>query len=553
MRRIIICAGLLWSAAAFAQNLNPTVEVTNTYAREASGIEKPSQLLAIPDSLTRFNLDFDYAVNEMPYQGAYEFTPYLVEPRPSARLSAEKKLYLRLGAGYTLHPELAVVWTPVKTQKFRLNFFGDHYSYIGDYHNIILSTQGVFEPGGVARKGMELRSRVGADALLNWRSGIFRADVQYNNISASSDILLPAPGSPGASEGNWMHHIFRASTRVQNVPGTTKVDYEVGTQAALISAAAGLQEIHTVTDASLRAQIFRQSIKMGIQAETVTQPDGTAASFHVALPSYVYNGKRFSLKAGVKAAFLLRSDAAFVPSREGHLFPDVQASVALAKDYLTLYMAVTGGNELMSYDSYLQKDSFIDGATWYTDVKVQRVLASLGLRGNIGRRFHFDVKGGYSWIDNMWLWAYNPGSYQPAVSYASPIHSFFAVVDAGWKNQFLSASGYLKYVYTFDNEKTATAGVVPFIPASFSGHAQVFYNWGTRIEAGVTLEGRSYMDSRLGRLPGYLDLGLQGSMRMTSRMGVWLKLGNLLNQPVQRVPFYAEKGVYFTAGIVFNL
>ena len=97
MRRIVILAGLLWSAAAFAQNLNPTVEVTNIYAREASGIEKPSQLLSIPDSLTRFNLDFDYAVNETPYQGAYEFTPYLVEPRPSARLSAEKKLFLRLG------------------------------------------------------------------------------------------------------------------------------------------------------------------------------------------------------------------------------------------------------------------------------------------------------------------------------------------------------------------------------------------------------------------------------------------------------------------------
>ena len=542
MRRIIICAGLLWCAAAFAQNLNPTVEVTNVYAREASGIEKPSQLLSIPDSLTRFNLDFDYAVNETPYQGAYEFTPYLVQPRPSARPSAEKTLYLRLGAGYTLHPELAVVWTPVKTGKFRLNLFADHYSHIGDYHNIVLSTQGVFEPDGTTRKGMELRSRAGADALLNWRSGIFRADVQYNNVSASS-----------GNEGSWAHHILRASSRVQNVPGTTRVDYEVGTQAALIWAPVGLQEIHTLTDASLRAQVFRQNFKLGFQAETVTQPDGTVGSFQFSVPGFMFSGKRFSLKAGVKAAFLLRSDNSFVPSREGYLFPDIQASVALAKEYLTLYMTVTGGNELMSYDSYLQKDSFIPGANWYTDVKVQRVLAALGLRGNIGRRFFFDVKGGYTWIDNMWLWAYNPGSYQPAVSYASPIHSLFTAVDAGWKNEFLSARGYLKYVYTFDNDKTATVGVVPFAPAAFSGNAQVFYNWGTRIEAGVTLEGRSYMSSKLGRLPGYLDLGLQGSMRLTSQMGLWLKLGNLLNQPVQRVPFYAEKGVYFTAGIIFNL
>ena len=541
MRRIVILAGLLWSAAAFAQNLNPTVEVTNIYAREASGIEKPSQLLSIPDSLTRFNLDFDYAVNETPYQGAYEFTPYLVEPRPSARLSAEKKLFLRLGAGFSLHPELAVVWTPVKTQKFRLNLFGDHYSYFGDYHNIGLSA-GEFIPDGSFRKGHEMRSRAGADMLLNWSRGVFKADVLYNNVGATD-----------VTQGDLMHHILRASSRVQNVPGTTKVDYEVGTRAAVIWAPAGEQEIHTYTDATMRARLFRQAFSMGVEAETVTQSAGTVASFHVALPSYVYASKRFSLKAGVKAAFLLRSDNGFVPTREGYLFPDVQASLVLAPEYLSMYLAVTGGNELMSYDSFLQQNSFIAGANWYTDVKIQRVKAVLGLRGNIGHRFYFDLKGGYSWIDNMWLWAFNPGTYQPAVSYAGPIHTAFGLLDIGWKNQFLDIEGHLKYVYTFDNEKTATAGLVPFIPAAFSGSGKVVYNWGNRIRAGVTAEGRSAMKSKVGDVPGYVDLGLQGSYQFSYQTGLWLKLGNLLNQPVQRIPFYAEKGLYFTAGLTYNL
>ena len=76
MREILLsAAALLGCTAAFAQNLNPTVEVTNAYVREASGIEKPSQLREVPDSVLRFNLDFDYAVNETPYRGAYEFKP----------------------------------------------------------------------------------------------------------------------------------------------------------------------------------------------------------------------------------------------------------------------------------------------------------------------------------------------------------------------------------------------------------------------------------------------------------------------------------------------
>ena len=72
MRNTIFSAiVLLAGASAWAQNLNPTVEVTNVYAREATGIEKPSQLLEMPDSVLRFNLDMDYSVNATPYRGSY--------------------------------------------------------------------------------------------------------------------------------------------------------------------------------------------------------------------------------------------------------------------------------------------------------------------------------------------------------------------------------------------------------------------------------------------------------------------------------------------------
>ena len=72
MKKIFISAVLLgMGAGVFAQNLNPTVEVTNIYAREATGIEKPSQLLEMPDSVLHFNLDMDYTVNNTPYRCPY--------------------------------------------------------------------------------------------------------------------------------------------------------------------------------------------------------------------------------------------------------------------------------------------------------------------------------------------------------------------------------------------------------------------------------------------------------------------------------------------------
>ena len=61
------------------------------------------------------------------------------------------------------------------------------------------------------------------------------------------------------------------------------------------------------------------------------------------------------------------------------------------------------------------------------------------------------------------------------------------------------------------------------------------------------------MKGPAGAVPGFVDLGLQGNFRATPAIGLWLKAGNLLNQNIERVPFFAEKGPYFTLGFSLNL
>ena len=59
----LVSAVLLMSAAvSFGQNFNPTVEVTNTYRGNSSEVHKPLLEMNVPDSLLRFDLDFDYEV-----------------------------------------------------------------------------------------------------------------------------------------------------------------------------------------------------------------------------------------------------------------------------------------------------------------------------------------------------------------------------------------------------------------------------------------------------------------------------------------------------------
>lgn len=60
IKRIYFTAAALGACAiSFGQNLNPTVEVTNTYEGDPSHIQKPLTEMMVPDSLLRFDLDFN--------------------------------------------------------------------------------------------------------------------------------------------------------------------------------------------------------------------------------------------------------------------------------------------------------------------------------------------------------------------------------------------------------------------------------------------------------------------------------------------------------------
>ena len=67
MRRyIFIASALLACAVASAQNLNPTVQVTNDYEGKLMEVNKQNVAMAIPDSLLKFDWNFNYSVFDNP-------------------------------------------------------------------------------------------------------------------------------------------------------------------------------------------------------------------------------------------------------------------------------------------------------------------------------------------------------------------------------------------------------------------------------------------------------------------------------------------------------
>ena len=111
MKRYILMAiaAVAVSYSLGAQDLDPTVVVRRAYEGKLIEVHKPQLDMQVPDSVTRFDLDFDYSVFDKPYEGAYEFNPYVLTMQPASAVQNPKNLYLRAGAGYTLYPVFDLV------------------------------------------------------------------------------------------------------------------------------------------------------------------------------------------------------------------------------------------------------------------------------------------------------------------------------------------------------------------------------------------------------------------------------------------------------------
>ena len=582
MRQHILTTALAAAvtALAYGQNLNPTVEVTNAYEGGASSIVKPAQQMAVPDSVTRFNLDFDYSVFEKPYEGAYEFRPYYVELKPAPKSSTEEKFFLRAGAGFTLHPELDLVWTPLRKDKYALDVYATHRSYFGRYHQFGSGTlvDGVtpFVKADDKMNGYLADTKVGVDGSYGWDGGVATLDLGYRHRMADNAYHYQKLGG------------FEGKARVRSLPSE---DPHFLYDAAVDYHFLGGDLSHTYAQGNVLASAFTESAfrldgtfgpVLDAERRVLVDLDMDLARYRKdftgytgllsATPKYQFQLDNWHFSLGAKFSALIYSDE-FNAFREefhksGTVFPDVYVDYHLLDDQLILQTSATGGDRFNTVSGQFFSHPFSE---CYYGHATERIRAMIGARGNIAGRFRYDLQAGYArWAHapvEAFVFRYDvpftdsshdvttPAAVRPSVVEKS-YNLFFAELDYGWKSGSVDVDGRLAWRHT--NIKGDDA----FAPAAVTGFLRPAYNWGGRLKAGLdaswsTRRKATYtnMDGDVVanyRIPGWIDLGLFAEYRFTHRLGFWAKGGNLLNQAVQRTPLVAEAGMYFTAGVVLN-
>ena len=560
MRNIFVISifSCIFAVSAAAQNLDPTVEVSREYEGKLVEVHKPAFTMAVPDSVTRFALDFDYSVFENPYKGSYEFNPYLLTLKPSVSGSGESRFYLKAGAGYQLHPTFDLVWSPKlgKQRNLNLDVYALHRSFVGNYLTIApeFSEDGTAVMTRLPKKddgthkwfGYDLMSKAGASARIDYEKLALDFGAGYYGLLQKDRAWQRGYNAVDAD--------FGISTKPETVESLTfdlDVDYRYGQDrvgaSELTENVLGLE----LLVGPLRAK--KQRLAFGLGGDFAFYSgamSATAGEIHF-VPRYVFKKNRLDISAGIKVSKLLAKDQenGMYGSKEQYVYPDVRLSYILLPKSLKVYFKADGGNRLDTYSSLIEGNHHITHQLpqLKLDYTVERVALTAGFDGRITDLFSYNIRGGYANYANMMAYglvvAQTPSFF---IDYVSS-QKAFAAMDWVFSHRDVRFDGTVMYDHYFDLSSDQV-----LTPAAFHGNAAVEYSWRDRIIAGVDCNFAT-ASKGVGVIPGYADLGVYAEYATARNLSFWLRAGNLLNMTIQRNPLYAEKGVNCTVGICLNL
>ncbi|MCR5003310.1 MAG: TonB-dependent receptor [Bacteroidales bacterium] len=559
-----VCACLFSAGSLFAQSYNPTVEVTRKYKGTLPETKKPEMEMAVPDSLLKLKLDFDYSVFDTPYQGAYEFKPYRLDMKPQPDAYTGRELYLKGGLGYAFRPEFRAVYSPELKGRFRFSLHGLHDSYFGNFRTV----NDIFGAFPKTYSGRDANTVIGADARVDMNKAILTFGLDWKGLSTKDTLL----------ERSYSAVDFKARLRSNN-DAESYFFYDGVFEARMGSdkykdnmGKVGFTEIHLGGEFGpvLNPE---QAIIVTVDSDIANYVD--LFESHVSTVSlapqwrFVKDRLKFGLGGRISARAEGNNGAYLIANHQkklGFIRPDVYISYEAVYDKLFLYSYAKGGYDINSYSSILEKNHFFNAYSGrYSSVAGGSALLdntdivldyAAGLKGNFSSKFTYDLRFGFRDVDGGLFETlyYRNDVMLPGIVYAS-YKQIFGEVNLGWKSEKWLADASLAFRNNFMDDK----GIELFEPAKMSGNISAMYLFHARAKAGVTAEfaaKRTRFFTRAAQeleVPGYLDLGLYGEYQYNRKLSFWAKGFNLLNADIQRNVGYVEGGIGFTVGAIFSL
>lgn len=521
-KKTIISAVVLLSAglAASAQGISQSVQVTNRYESDFADFKKPEPDFALPDTLYRFDYDFDYSVFETPYTGSYQFSPYNINMVPESVPSKVSRFYLKAGAGYTLHPVLDVVYTPLSRPKANLSIYN-------------------FGKGYYGRQFHDFDDRLGLHGTWMMPNSIFTYNAGYQGLFTGVH-----GGHSSEYHGAYAGVDFRSlNSSPTFLSYMLDLDYRFSSD--YMPGVDMISEHYFAFGGSFGPVIatnyrFLLDFKFQMSALMLNGANPQTRLINMAgfYPHIKFTPGIFDIDAGIKADVLLQEKATF------RFAPYASAGVDLLDGAMNLSANFKSGLDINDYwrlKSFHHMYFFSGSEPVVTRTRYD---ISLAVQGRIGPYFHYNIAGGYASVADA------PVDVYQGLGFAD-YDQAYATAELEWHSESFDVSGLFEYRNT-----TINPAFTAYRPAAFTADFEFTYNYMRRIFASLYVDAsteRQDLSGVLPFIPGYVDLGLGAEYKFSQKLSAWMRLGNLMASQIQRRPGFVEDGIYFTLGVKFVL
>lgn len=502
-----------------AQNINQTVQVTNEYETKFEDFKRQTPELQLPDSLYRFDYDFDYSVFDSPYRGSYVFTPYRVEITPDAKEYDGKRLYLKAGAGYNLRPVLDLVYNPLLRDNAALSLYN-------------------FGGGCLTSSFYDFRDIAGLSGHWMIPACTVRWDMGYEGI-------FTGKAAPAAAYNSGFVKLKLNSADV----GRSFFTYDMDLDARMGSQICPDGQI-LATDIVLGGSLgpvlsttysFLLDFNFDVKALRDGRPEyvGDVTNSATFLPHLVFSTGAFDIDLGARLDYVMSGTSSFL------LAPAAKASFNIPAASMKLAASFTGGARLHSLYSLKSQNHFYLRSGDEPAFVREKYNAALAVSGAIANTFQYELKGGYASYVNSAVDSWLGLAFMDSrVAYAE--------LGLDWKSEHFRSDATLRYQYVDLLQSTAGA----YLPAEFTADFNFRYSYRNRLDAGLNLNAssaRRCVDGSFEDVPYFVDLGLFGNYSFKHGWSAWAHLGNLLCGEIQRHPGLVEKGPYITLGFTLSI
>jgi len=608
INRYIKAAALLFlmvfSVTTYAQNrIDPTLEVKRDFDAKLAEIIKGKLNTSLPDSLSRFDLDFNYSVLDKPVRDLYDFSPL-----PSANLEKQgaarlPQFYARTGANLLPNPFASVKYQPNISQSVSLLLYGDYNSFFGklplfyidyinptDNHLLIKSDNKVISP--------YTWYRAGANFKYDWKKGVVGVDLSYNDnylgLTGFESSMTRSVDYYGRNLDNMTQSWVKTSLSRRNGVANVKVyvsSHNPDNNTFHYSAAVSFSSLNDKTkiekqaldmyeideknidiDASIGygfADHSNFSIGAKYENSKFSYTDDRSRNSIELYPHYTFQHKGWLFDLGVK---LVQWNNIYTDQNRSNFFLSGLASFELVKNKLWFYALLDGESQMYTYQKLLAINPLVIPVEPSDLATEQPIIIKSGFRGNIAERISYHIYGGYEKYRNQ-IFFIKTESLNPFNGLVNGFRPFFddetRFLFGGelfFKSKAVDAQIGLKTTSFETNDMNDIH--YNYSPLEISGRLR--YNWRERIVIAADFgyrhktptifmsdepyspyfpPGGFIIYETKAYIPSYAIVNIEATYAFTQNFSFFVRGNNLLNTPFSPIPFYASQGLGLGVGI----